>query len=79
MKKIFKPTATFPGRAVGFLRRFQGFVFWLAAFTHQPMVAELGVQTPGTERWAFITTGGSVPSSPAFGDDGTVYVGSSDQ
>ena len=32
---------------------------------------------PGTVLWEF-ETGGAVPSSPAIGSDGTVYVGSKD-
>lgn len=44
------------------------FVFSLTALAQQP----------GTKRWTF-TTGGKVTSSPAIGDDGTVYVGSQDK
>ena len=77
MNMFFNPTIVFPGRALQFLRKFCGFVLWLAAFTQQPMVPELGAQTPGTLRWVF-TTGGGVSSSPAIGEDGTVYVGSGD-
>ncbi len=32
-------------------------------------------QTPGTLKWAF-QTGGEIYSSPAIGQDGTVYIGS---
>src|SRR3989304_5683026 len=35
-------------------------------------------QTPGTQKWAFATTGSVYYSSPSIGSDGTIYVGSRD-
>ena len=72
-----EPTAVDLRRALEFIRRFFWLAFWLVAFTSQPSVAELHAQTPGAERWEFVT-GNVVWSSPAIEADGTAYVGFSD-
>ena len=45
--------------------------------TNNQLVLRIPDRSPGAQQWSFLT-GGTVDSSPAIGNDGTVYVGSSD-